>query len=112
MSGSSFSANFLGIGQMLKSEFIADQLMEMAELVKARAEDTAPVSSPDDAPYNKTPGRYKQSFGTRLGIDDDGRIEAVIYNTAPEAIRVEKGNSNIEAHHTLTNALYSIRGLL
>lgn len=104
MSGSKFTGSYLGIGLLLHSEGVTEYLMQLAEAVKAKAEEKAPVSDPSDAPYNKTAGRYKESFGTRLQ-SNRGKPEAVIYNDSPEAIRVEKGNANIEARHILVTAL-------
>lgn len=112
MSESKYTANFSGIAELLRSELLLDKLMEFAEAVKADAEENAPVSDPGDYPYNKHSGRYKESFDIRPGEGIGGRVEAVVFNTSPEAIRIEKGNSKIEAMHILSNALYKLKGLL
>lgn len=107
-----FTGSYAGIAALLKSEMIGEMLLARAEQVKARAEELAPVSQ---YPWNKHPGRYKAGFHTRLGLNSKtNRIEAVVYNDAPEAIDVEKGNSHQEGQNILVRALDIIRagGLL
>jgi hypothetical protein len=101
-----FDASFVGIGRLLRSPMMAKALLARAELVKARAIDIAPVGNDTD-PHA---GRYRKSFGVRLD-SDKGRIIAVVFNSAPEAIMIEKGNSKIESHNVLMRALDIIRGL-
>lgn len=101
MSGSKFNASFTGIGDLLKSDIIRDAMKDRADAVRAEAEAIAPVSERD-----KHPGRYKRSFGTRVGLNARrSRVEAVVYNDSPEALHVEKGTRNNDAYHVLTRAL-------
>lgn len=101
-----FDASYVGIGRLLRSEMVGKTLLEKAEQVKSRAEDLAPVGQDGD-PHA---GRYKNSFETGLG-EKRGRVEAVVRNTSPEAIRVEKGNSKITGYHVLMRALDILRRL-
>jgi hypothetical protein len=104
MTDAHFHASFVGIKTLLRSEMLGAALMEMADKVKKQAEDISPVGDSTD-PHA---GRYRDSFHTRLE-HRRGRVMAVVYNTAPEAIRIEKGNSKIEAHHILMRALSILR---
>lgn len=105
MSESKFSASFMGIGQMLRSEMVGAELEKRAEEVASRARDIAPVSATTDHP-----GRYKASFHVRMGLNRRrSRVEAVIYNDAPEALFVEKGTVNNPAYNVLTRALDILR---
>lgn len=100
-----FDPSFVGIGRLLRSDMIAEALMARADAVKQRAEELAPVS---DDPNNPHAGRYKDSFHTRLGMKR-ARVEAVVYNDAPEAIYVEKGTSVQEGRNVLMRALDILR---
>lgn len=103
-----FTASFTGIAALLRSPMVGEQLLAMAEQVKARAEEIAPV---DTSQYAQHSGRYKASFSASLGVNGRlNRAEAVVSNSAPEAIDVEKGNSNQEGQHVLMRALDIIRG--
>lgn len=102
-----FDASFVGIAALLRSPMLGEALLKRAELVKARAEELAPVGDADTDPH---PGRYRNSFQTRLD-SHRGRVRAVILNTSPEAIRIEKGNSKIDAHNVLMRALDILRRL-
>lgn len=106
MSESEFHASYSGIGRLLRSELIGQALMERAERVRARAEETAPISS-----SSEDPGRYANSFRTELGISKNrARVEAKVVNDAPEALWVEKGNSHQDAQNILVRALQFARG--
>jgi hypothetical protein len=106
VSGSKFDGSFTGIGQLLKSDMIRRAMSDRADRVRAEAERIAPVSERD-----KHPGRYKRSFGTRVGLNARRtRVEAVVYNDAPEALHVEKGTRNNNPYHVLTRALDVLRG--
>lgn len=106
MSDVRFDASFPGIARLLRSEMIGKALLERAEAVKSRAEEISPVGDETD-PHA---GRYKASFETELG-QKLGRAEAIVRNTSPEAIRVEKGNSNIVGYHVLMRAIDILRRL-
>lgn len=101
-----FDASFVGINRLLRSRMVGESLLARAELVKDRAVGLAPVGGDDD-PHA---GRYRDSFETGLG-ERHGRAEAVVRNTSPEAIRVEKGNSKITGYHVLMRALDILRRL-
>lgn len=73
------------------------EMVRRAEKVKAAAEADAPVYT----------GRYKDSFKIESGIRDEPtrRAYARVENDSPEAVYVEFGTKNNEAHHTLQRAL-------
>lgn len=100
---SNFKPDYAGIGEMLNADFMVEAMHERAERGKEYAEAVAPVY--EQGPH---PGRYKAAFevssGKRGGASHDrayGRLE----NTSPEAVFVEFGTANNEAHHVLTRAL-------
>jgi hypothetical protein len=101
-----FEASYSGISRLLKSPLITEALLKKAEEVKAHAEDISPVGIDPDT----HPGRYKGAFHTRTGYNTRrSRVEAVVYNDAPEAVFVEYGTSTNDAHHTLLRALSVLR---
>lgn len=93
---------------LLNAPWMEDHMKRLADGAKDVAEAIAPVY--EDGPH---PGRYKDSFhvesGTYGGAHHD-RAYAVLSNYAPEALSVEFGTENNEAHHVLTHALDSIPG--
>lgn len=108
MSQSKFDASFTGIGQLLRSDMIRKAMEDRANKVRAEAERLAPVSE-----HDRHPGRYRRSFHTRVGLNARrSRVEAVVWNDAPEALHVEKGTRNNNPYHVLTRALDVLRSLL
>lgn len=103
-----FTASYAGIGSLLRSAEMQAAMRKIAEQVKQRAEDTAPVGDPQEDPHA---GRYKASFYITTGVQrrKTSRAFAEIGNTAPEAVIVEFGDSSQEGHHTLLNALSAVR---
>jgi hypothetical protein len=83
------------------------EMRRRAELVKARAEASAPVDR--TGPH---PGRYKQSFRVTSGVREGKTRRAFgrVTNDAPEAILVEYGSRNNPRHRTLGKALDAATG--
>lgn len=102
-----FSADYQGIGEMLCSEEIQADMRARAERIAAAAEADAPVGPVSD-PHA---GRYKASFSVESGVREGKTRRAYgrVTNDAPEAVMVEYGNKNIDAHHTLGRALDAAR---
>jgi len=91
---------------MMSSGMIGEALLERAGKIAAEAVRSAPRGGPDD-PHA---GRYQDSFHVGLHYNSRyHRIEAKVWNDAPEALFVEKGTVNNEAHHTLMRAATSAR---
>jgi hypothetical protein len=99
---SSFNSSYSGIGDMLRADFMVEEMRTRGEAVKAAAEAAAPVY--EQGPH---PGRYKEAFEVHAGIraGRKPRAHVIVENTSPEALFVEFGNKNVTAHHTLTRAL-------
>lgn len=105
---SKFTASYAGIGEMLRSEEMQAEMRRRAEKVAQHAEANAPTGSPDDDPHA---GRYKSSFQVSSGVQrrKTSRAYGEVINVAPEAVIVEYGTSQQEAHHTLGHALDAAR---
>lgn len=103
-----FKASYTGIGEMLRSPEMQSAMRQLAEKVKARGEANAPVGDPSEDPHA---GRYKASFYISTGVQQrkTSRAYAEVGNTAPEALTVEYGTTDTDAHHTLLNALAAAR---
>jgi hypothetical protein len=103
------SFSYEGIGEMLRSPFMVEEMKRRVDLIKEAAEAAAPVGNPRRDPHS---GRYARSFGTSAtdkgGFKHD-RAEGLVYNDAPEALIVEKGTSRQRGHHTLMNAVEATR---
>jgi hypothetical protein len=106
---SRFSASYEGIGLLLKAPFMVDEMKRRAEIIRNRAEETAPVGDPRRDPHS---GLFKNSFhaeaNDRGGFRGD-RAEGIVYNDAPNAIYAEKGTSRQRGYHTLLNAIEAAR---
>jgi hypothetical protein len=100
-----FRADYRGIGRLLKSPEMQALMALHAHRAKAVAEAIAPVD-----PTSGHPGRYKASFVVTSGVrrGHSGRAYARLSNTSPEAVYVEYGTRNNDAHHTLLRALIGI----
>lgn len=99
-----FTADYEGIGAMLRSDFMESEMRRRAEKVAMRARDTAPVGDTENDPHA---GRYKESFRVSSGVQhfQTSRAYGEVSNDAPEARIVEWGDSNTDAYHTLLAAL-------
>ena len=105
--GVTYSGSLEGVRALLGSGMIGRKLMELAGKALDEAVRTAPRGDPDTDPHA---GRYQDSFHAGLVYNPRyHRIEAKVWNDSPEAVFVEKGNVNIDAHHTLMRAVTSIR---
>lgn len=98
-----FNASYPGIGEMLNADFMEEAMRARAERGEEFAVAVAPVD--ETGPH---PGRYKAAFhvssGKHGGHEHDrayGRLE----NDSPEALWVEVGTKNNDAHHVLARAL-------
>jgi hypothetical protein len=102
-----FRADYRGIGEMLCSEEMQADMHRRAERVAAAAEADAPVGGVSD-PHR---GRYKASFSVESGVREGKTRRAFgrVVNDSPEAVYVEYGNKNIDAHHTLGRALDAVK---
>lgn len=104
---SKFTADYQGIGEMLRAPFMQDAMHERILKAKDLAEALAPVDA-------KSPhaGRYKASFFVTSGVREgkSSRAFGRLTNTAPEALAVEFGTENNPAHHTLVRSLDAIGG--
>lgn len=100
--------NFAGMSELLRSDELRAMCLERAEAVKEFAEDIAPVDE-----LGPHPGRYREAFHTESGTEngaDEPRAYARVVNTAPEALSVEFGTVNNDAHHTMLYALEAASG--
>jgi hypothetical protein len=98
-----FEGDYRGIGEMLCSEEMQAEMHRRADKIAVAAEADAPVGPASD-PHR---GRYKASFTVGSGVQEGKTRRAYgrVTNDAPEAIYVEYGNKNTDAHHTLGRAL-------
>lgn len=101
-----YNPDHVGIGQMLRADFMQEAMRLRAEEIKVRAEILAPVGTERKDTH---PGRYKASFHIRVtdrGGATHDRAEAVLYNDAPEAIFVEFGHHGREPYRTIARAAF------
>ena len=108
MSGSTFTADYSGIRQMLNMDEMKAMVMSRAELVAKVATGIAPVG--DDADPHR--GEYKAGFDTELnehGGKRHDRPEGICFNRSHNPVMVplyvEKGTSDMEGEHVLLRAL-------
>lgn len=101
-----FNADFEGIGEMLRSDFIeAEMKRRVDELGLPYAESEAPIGDPRTDPHSS---RYHDSFVTSSGRDggyEHDRAYGRLENISEEALWVEVGSKNNEAHHVLGRAM-------
>jgi hypothetical protein len=93
---------------LLNAPFMVAHMKELADGMQAAAEAIAPVDE-----SSGHPGRYRDSFQVESGAHGgkhDNRAYAILWNTAPEALAVEFGTENNDAHHTLAAALSTVPG--
>lgn len=100
-----FYPDHIGVGKMLRADFMERAMLARAEGIKTRAEAIAPVGGAHD-PHR---GRYKASFHVRShsrGGARNDRAEAVVYNDSPEALYVEFAHWGAEPYHVLAQAAF------
>ena len=119
MAGSVYVGSYAGVGEMLRADFMVEEMGRRAQAVMDQAVATAPVYTGTGGDPHR--GRYKDSFSVHT-TDHGGwkgdRAAGIVTNDAPEAIfveyaskhRTEHGIREQAGHHTLLNALYSAAG--
>lgn len=97
-----FSADYGGIGEMIRAPLMEAEMRRRATLIKERARSIAPMDT----------GQFKDRFhvdsGRRGGLKND-RAWASVTNSDPAAVSIEFGTSKTAAHHTLTTAIQAAR---
>lgn len=89
---SKFSASYEGIGEMLRSDFMAAHMVARAQRVADFARGRAPVYSGTGSDPHR--GRYKDSIrvlGTRAGGSKKNRAAGIVIADDPTAIFIEYG---------------------
>jgi hypothetical protein len=104
---SSFNASYKGIGELLNSAFIREEMARRGERVLARAKATAPDATPQGVGYVSS---FDLEVGTKVSKKGTRRALARVKNTSPHAIYVEFGGHNLDAHRTLGKALREAGG--
>ncbi len=105
-----FRASYSGIGAMLRSKWMLDEMVRRAGLVKERAEQTAPVGQGTAA---DPAGGYRSSFKVvpvERGGSKHNRAEALVVNDDAAAWHVEYGSAATPGDHTLLKSLDVLRG--
>jgi hypothetical protein len=118
MGGSTFHGSYEGIGQMLRADFMVEEMGRRAQAVMDQAVATAPVYEGREGDSHR--GRYKASFDmhtTDHGGWKGDRAAGIVTNSSPESLYVEYGVRAGRYHpegqpgrHTLLNALRSAAG--
>lgn len=86
-----------GVGELLRSPMILQEMVRRADVIKGVAEAIAPVES----------GTYQRSFFVRpvaRGGRRRDRAVAVVGNSSPHGAHVEYGTDKVRAHHVLLRA--------
>lgn len=106
---SDYTPDQVGMVAFLNSDMLMAVVEHAAEQIRDRAVVMAPVGSPLG---DEHAGRYKASFHIRTerhsGATGD-RVQAVVYNDAPEAKYVEYGHRGAEPYYTLRRAALELR---
>lgn len=97
--GSTFTPDYRGIGEMLKADWMGEEMLRRAEVGKAYAEATAPFD-PDD----RDGDHYRDHFFVRRGQRKD-RASAELVNDHEAAVQIEFGTGDTPKHRTLGKAL-------
>jgi hypothetical protein len=105
----SYNPDHEGMRQFLNSDMMLLLVTSVADQIRARAMASAPVGDPRE---DEHPGRYAASFHVSSHIHGGAtgdRAEAIVSNTAPEAVWVEFGHRGREPYHTLKRAAMEMR---
>ena len=97
---SDFKADYAGIGEMLRSDFIGAALYTKAQAVRAMAEATAPYDKNNSTHFRDS---FHVSEPSVLAGGD--RVVVQVFNDDSAAVQIELGTSRTPAHRTLTKAL-------
>jgi hypothetical protein len=119
VAGSKYVGSYSGIGEMLRADFMVEEMGRRAQAVMDQAVATAPVYTGTGRDTHR--GRYKDAFSmhtTDHGGWKGDRAAGIVTNDAPEAVFVEFSSKHPTehgirmqpGHHTLLNALYSAAG--
>lgn len=102
-----YQASYVGIGDMLCSEFMQVAMKTRIDRAKDLAVAIAPVY--EAGPH---PGRYKAAFSTSSGVraGKSRRAYGRLTNSSPEALAVEFGTENNPARHILVRSLDAVGG--
>lgn len=95
---SKVSISYSGVGDMLRSDFMAAEMVRRAQKVADLARSRAPVYSGSGRDPHR--GRYKDSFqvlGTRAGGRKHDRAAGIVVSNDPTAVFIEYGT---QAHDT------------
>lgn len=106
---SDYTPDQVGMREFLNSEMLMRVVEHTARQIMERAIVMAPIGSPLS---DEHAGRYKASFhmrSHRFGGATGDRVEAIVYNDAPEAKYVEFGHRGAEPYHTLLRAAHELR---
>lgn len=93
-----FSANYDGIGELLRSQMIGDALYTRGQAVRGVAEASAPFDATEQT-------HFRDSFHVAEPEVRVDRMVVTVYNDDDAAIPIETGTSTHAAHHTLSKAL-------
>jgi hypothetical protein len=103
-----YTPDHAGMREFLNSDMLGDMVNRVAEIIRDRAMMMAPIGDPREDTH---PGRYMASFHVRVdrfsGATGD-RVQATVYNDAPEAFWVEYGHRGREPYYTLRRAATEI----
>jgi len=107
----SWNPSYSGIGEMLRAEFVRQELRRRADRVKEVAEATSPVGPERDGVH------YRDAWEVEDGVREgpSRRAYARVRNSSDHAAAVEFGNGRgdspktIDAHYVLTRAIDAAR---
>lgn len=107
MAQDTFVASYEGIGELLRADFIKQNMIERAQNVMAEAIATSPHSKSNRRP------KYSESFSITSGLTEQGgglRCYARVTNSSNHAAAVEYGWKGTPKYRTLGRALYKASG--
>lgn len=101
-----FKMSNRGVGQLLRSPMVGEEMLRRANVIKGVAESISPVGP---AARDSHPGLYKASWSARIsnkrtGRSNRRRATATVWNSAPYARFVEYGTDRVPARHVLLRA--------
>jgi hypothetical protein len=100
-----FTPDYNGIGQMLRSDFIEAEMFRRAKKVLEAAEAAAPYDPKSITHYRDA---FRLQVNSRGGVHHDRAVASVV-NDDPAAFFIEYGTSKTPQHRTLRNALDAAR---